>query len=292
MSYCYYNYDTTTHRPDCRCYYCLKKPSCYSYDCDPCSDTSYCNSSSCNSSSCNSSCCNTCCIKPKPKINGLTGPVGPTGPVGSGGGLTGPTGPTGPSGQQGSTGSSGPTGPTGLQGPTGPTGPQGLGFTGPTGPAGGASTINFSANIENRIESTGFTFDNWTAADPYYTDPSFSLITGEFTVPVSGKYSFRITVPYQLENPVTTSIGAGIFPNIVLRRTVAALDLSIGYLPILDVNVTLVLTLRAVLASGTITLTGDFDLTIGDVITLNYDPDGLTQSIVFGKIVYSVKSFN
>ncbi|GLB24773.1 hypothetical protein LXJ15735_10140 [Lacrimispora xylanolytica] len=51
--------------------------------------------------------------------------------------------------------------------------------------------------------------------------------------------------------------------------------------PVLNVNVTL-LTLRAILGNGTVTLSGDVELTAGDVIGLFYNSDGLGLNLNLG----------
>jgi hypothetical protein len=58
-----------------------------------------------------------------------------------------------------------------------------------------------------------------------------------------------------------------------------------GNFPILDVNVALVLTLRAILGSGQITLVGDVNLNAGDVIAVLYIPNGLTLALNLGGAV-------
>ena len=50
----------------------------------------------------------------------------------------------------------------------------------------------------------------------------------------------------------------------------------------LNVNVIAVLTLRAILGNGTVTLAGEVSLTAGDVIGLFYVADGLTISLDLG----------
>jgi hypothetical protein len=55
-----------------------------------------------------------------------------------------------------------------------------------------------------------------------------------------------------------------------------------GLFPILNVNIVLVLTLRAVLGSGTVTLAGDVELNAGDQIGLFYEANGLSISLNLG----------
>jgi hypothetical protein len=55
-----------------------------------------------------------------------------------------------------------------------------------------------------------------------------------------------------------------------------------GLFPILNVSIVLVLTLRAVLGSGTVTLAGDVELNAGDEIGLFYESNGLSISLNLG----------
>lgn len=58
-------------------------------------------------------------------------------------------------------------------------------------------------------------------------------------------------------------------------------DLISGLFPILNVSITL-LTLRAILGNGSVTLVGDVQLNQGDVIGVYYIADGLTIDIAIG----------
>jgi hypothetical protein len=79
------------------------------------------------------------------------------------------------------------------------------------------------------------------------------------------------------------SLGAGINPAFTVRRTSPTVtDLISGLFPLLNVNVALVLTLRAVLGNGAVTLAGDVQLNAGDVVGLFYDANGLTISLNLG----------
>jgi hypothetical protein len=67
-----------------------------------------------------------------------------------------------------------------------------------------------------------------------------------------------------------------------LRKTFpSTLDLISGLLPVLNIDLAL-LTLRAILGSGTVTLSGEVELTEGDVIGLFYDADGLSLDLNLG----------
>lgn len=67
-----------------------------------------------------------------------------------------------------------------------------------------------------------------------------------------------------------------------------ATDLNSGLMPVLDVNVPLVLTLRTILGSGTVTLESEVALSAGDVVGLFYEADGLAISINIRDVVWSV----
>ncbi|MGE7055229.1 hypothetical protein ACQKLN_06920 [Paenibacillus glucanolyticus] len=82
---------------------------------------------------------------------------------------------------------------------------------------------------------------------------------------------------------MSISLGAGINPAFTVRRTSpTTTDLISGLFPLLNVNVALVLTLRAVLGNGAVTLAGDVQLNAGDVVGLFYDANGLTISLNLG----------
>jgi hypothetical protein len=71
-------------------------------------------------------------------------------------------------------------------------------------------------------------------------------------------------------------------PTFIFRRTSpSSLDLITGLLPILNLNLTL-LTVRALLGNGSVTLCGEVELTAGDVIGLFYNADGLSLNLNLG----------
>lgn len=55
-----------------------------------------------------------------------------------------------------------------------------------------------------------------------------------------------------------------------------------GLLPILDVNILLLLTLRVILGSGEVTLLADAELSAGDTLGLFYVSNGLTVGLNLG----------
>jgi len=54
--------------------------------------------------------------------------------------------------------------------------------------------------------------------------------------------------------------------------------------PLLNVNVAIVLSLRAILGNGTVNLAGDVELAAGDIIGLFYVSDGLTVNLNLGGV--------
>src|SRR5690606_16011023 len=124
-----------------------------------------------------------------------------------------------------------------------------------------------------------------TDAAPYFTSGEFDITTGTFTVPETGRYAFMATINYSTTAAISVTLGAGITPSFVIRRTtpLPATDLISGLFPILNVDLPLgVLSLRAILGSGTVTLAGEVELTVGDTIGLFYEADGLTIGLDLG----------
>lgn len=235
-----------------------------------------------------------------------TGPTGSTGDTGATGttgttGATGTTGSTGATGDTGVTGTTGATGATGTTGATGATGVTGdIGATGATGATGGTGATGanlaeegFSAFLSTFSTAASAQLTGWTVTLPYFTSASFNPTTGNYTVPASGVYSIEATINYSTTAALSISLGAGVNPAFVARRTSPIVtDLISGLFPILNVNVALVLTLRAILGSGTVTLAGEVELTAGDVVGLFYEAEGLTIPLNLGAsapgIVWSV----
>ena len=235
---------------------------------------------------------------------GATGPqgaIGPTGPAGA----QGITGPTGPTGAQGVIGPTGPTGATGAQGITGPTGPTGAtgqqGITGPTGPTGAtgptATSEGFSAFLSTASVSASSQLTGWSVAAPYFNSGNFNPATGNYTVPATGRYIIEATINYATTAVITIALGAGINPAFVVQRSSPTVtSLITGLFPILNVNIALILSLRTILGSGTVTLAGEVQLNAGDIIGLYYVANGLTIGLNLGGsgsgIVWSVNQIN
>ncbi len=142
---------------------------------------------------------------------------------------------------------------------------------------------SFSAFLPAASTAASTQLSGWTVTAPYFDNTTFDETTGNYTVPDTGTYLINATINYSTTASVTVSLGAGINPAFVVRRTSPIVtDLVSGLFPLLDVNVALVLSLRAVLGSGTVTLTGEFELTAGDVIGLFYEANGLTIPLNLG----------
>ena len=244
---------------------------------------------------------------------GATGPQGATGSTGPQGviGPTGLTGATGPQGNLGLTGATGATGPQGIIGPTGATGPQGVigptgpagaqGITGPTGPTGAtgptATSEGFSAFLSTASVSASSQLTGWSVAAPYFNSGNFNPATGNYTVPATGRYIIEATINYATTAVITIALGAGINPAFVVQRSSPTVtSLITGLFPILNVNIALILSLRTILGSGTVTLAGEVQLNAGDIIGLYYVANGLTIGLNLGGsgsgIVWSVNQIN
>ncbi|PSJ65501.1 hypothetical protein C7J99_29110 [Brevibacillus brevis] len=102
-------------------------------------------------------------------------------------------------------------------------------------------------------------------------------------MPTTGTYAIKATINYETSTAITASLDEGITPACEVRRlTPAETSLIIGDFPILNLNIALVLTLRAILGAGTITLAGDVQLNEGDTLGLFYVANGLTINLNLG----------
>ena len=243
-------------------------------------------------------------------VTGSTGAIGTTGATGNTG-ATGVTGVTGSSGAIGSTGNTGATGVAGSIGATGTTGNTGvtgvagsIGATGTTGNTGvtgatGASVTSegFSAVLSTLTLSAGAQLTGWAVASPYFSSGNFNVSTGNYTVPTTGRYMIYATINYSTTAALSASLGSNINPAFVIKRTSpTTTNLITGLFPVLNVNIALVLTLRAVLGSGTVTLAGEVQLNAGDVVGLYYVDSGLGLSLNLGGasnvVVWSINQIN
>lgn len=181
--------------------------------------------------------------------------------------LQGPAGPTGPTGATGAQGEVGPIGPTGSTGAAGPT----------------LTNDGFSASLTTLSLSSSGQLTGWSVAPPYFNNGSFNTGTGNYTVPTTGRYIVQATINYSASAAISVNLGSSVTPSFSIeRRSPVVTSLIKGLFPILNVNVALVLSLRAILGSGTITLAGEVVLDAGDVIGLFYNANGLTINLNLG----------
>lgn len=143
--------------------------------------------------------------------------------------------------------------------------------------------LGFSATLNSITTNTITQLTGWSVANPSYTAAGFNPTTGNFTVPTTGTYAIETTINYNLAVATSVSVGSGVNPYFEIRRvTPVPSSLMSGYLPVLNVNVVLVLTLKAVLDRGVVTLSRNVMLSAGDVIGLFYQNSGFTSSINIG----------
>ncbi|MBO9616186.1 MAG: hypothetical protein J7619_26060 [Dyadobacter sp.] len=127
----------------------------------------------------------------------------------------------------------------------------------------------------------------------YADGGGLNAAAGTYTVPATGIYRISAVINYSTTAAVSASIVGTIDPKIALR--VNGVETLSGLFPILNVNVALVLSLRAILGSGTVVISGDIPLTANDVLDLQYVADGLGVNINLGGtsttngIVWSVR---
>jgi hypothetical protein len=134
-------------------------------------------------------------------------------------------------------------------------------------------------------------------AAPYFNSGNFNPTTGNYTVPATGRYIIEATINYATTAVITIALGAGINPAFVVQRSSPTVtSLITGLFPILNVNIALILSLRTILGSGTVTLAGEVQLNAGDIIGLYYVANGLTVGLNLGGsgsgIVWSVNQIN
>ena len=206
---------------------------------------------------------NICCI---------LGPQGPQGPIG----WRGIIGPIGPQGCQGLLGLQGLPGPQGIQGPIGIIGSQGP--SGPQGPQGNSGVVVlFSANNLLFSISGGnndnLVNNNWVTIPPGFNLGSF--LNGIFTVPSTGIYFFKLTIPYRIIGPVISNETN--IPIIFLR-----VNNNINYLlssrfPYLFISDSYYL-----LSESIITFIGDFILSESDTVGLYINPNNFSSEIQLG----------
>ena len=113
---------------------------------------------------------------------------------------------------------------------------------------------------------------------PFYADTAFDAANGTFVVPATGTYKISSVVNYSTAAAVNVSLGAGINPAFEVRRNGSDM-LAQAKLPILNVNIPLLLTLRTVLGSAAVPLDAEVQLNAGDVVGLHYNASGMTLAL-------------
>jgi hypothetical protein len=147
-----------------------------------------------------------------------------------------------------------------------------------------ATTANVTVASSSQISAFSTLYDDGSGLDP---------VTGNYTIPANGIYRVSAVVNYSTTAAVSVNLGAGVDPRIAV--TVNGEERLTGLFPLLNVNVPLVLTLRAILGNGAVVISGDIPLTAGDVLGLQYVSDGLAIGLNLGGggaangIVWSVR---
>lgn len=143
-----------------------------------------------------------------------------------------------------------------------------------------ASPAGFTATKTSMTVNTDDQLDGFTQL--YADGAGLNAAVGTYTVPSTGTYRISATVNYSTTASLTASLGAGVNPRIALN--VNGVETLSGLFPILNVNIALVLSLRAILGSGTVVISGDLPLVAGDVLDLQYIASGLGINLNLGGI--------
>lgn len=142
------------------------------------------------------------------------------------------------------------------------------------------ASVGFAASKSQSAISAAGVITGWNPTIYSSAPNAFDPTTGVFTVPVTGVYKISATINYSTTAAVSISLGSGVNPGFQVRNQSTAI-LS-GLFPLLNVNVALVLTLRAILGNGTISFTGTAPLSAGQTLDLYYNADGLTVGVDLG----------
>lgn len=146
----------------------------------------------------------------------------------------------------------------------------------------------FSAFKSSATASTDLQFTNWSVASPYFSSPNFDAITGIYTTPAAGRYAIDAVINYNTDSALSVSIASSINPAFEVNRTSPAATLLSGLLPLNNLSLTLV-SIRAILGGGAVTLTGEVSLSIGDELGLYFNADAMTGvTLHFSNIVWAV----
>lgn len=237
---------------------------------------------------------------------GADGPVGPVGPQGSQGdrgpaGAAGPRGPEGNAGPQGPEGAQGPAGddggaglrgPQGDPGPPGPEGPAGpAGQDGADGPQGPAGPSGAQQVIQTELAATTVNGHSPRATVAGWEPPSvetlagFDPATGTFVAPEAGTYRVAYDATAGPTSAVSISVASGTHFSLSLERN--GIALVERRFPVLDVNVALVLTLRAPLREASVSGERYVTLAAGDTLGLGITNDFSASMVLVGSLSVS-----
>ena len=129
---------------------------------------------------------------------------------------------------------------------------------------------------------------DWSSAYPEFSGNYFNASSGIYTVPRSGIYAAQATISYVTNSAISTQLGTSIAPTFVIKKITPTVEsLVVGEFPIFYTNL-IILSLRTILASSTITLTGIVQLSQGDTVGLFYNSDGLTIPLTLQTVQWAV----
>jgi len=154
-----------------------------------------------------------------------------------------------------------------------------------------AAAAGFTATLSSLTVNANSAISGYNTL--YADGTGLNTGAGTYTVPATGRYRISAVVNYSTTAALSVSLGAGVNPRVALR--VNGTETLSGLFPILNVNVALVLTLRAILGSGTVVISGDLPLNANDVLDLQYVASGLGINVNLGGtgttngIVWSVR---
>ena len=143
-----------------------------------------------------------------------------------------------------------------------------------------AGVVGFAASSTGTTQTTSDAIE--TGWSPTYSTGGFNAANGTYTVPETGIYKISAAVNYAHPAAITISLGSGVNPSMQIRRVADSGVLLSSAFPLLNVNIALILSLRALINSGTIPLEGTVALNAGDVLQMYYNSSGYTVALNLG----------
>lgn len=144
----------------------------------------------------------------------------------------------------------------------------------------------FSAYNASLPVSSNAILSNWSVASPFFGSDHFDDMAGLYTAPVTGVYATQATISCTTGSAIEIQLGAGVNPGFLVKKSDDT-ELISGKIPVFDTNL-LLLKLRTLLSSSTVTLTGIVQLTQGEELGLYYDADGLQLTLTLQKVVWTM----